>query len=279
MTDRRRLHRTLATALAVAAAVALAAGCSRLDRLNARIDAIADETARTLVCDTLWAHGSKYAWAEAGPLRADVVWTEHRPAGDLAVRQVWTVDPVAWTCRIDTPETGEAAVFDGAAVRLVHRGSEAAAPSRDRQGADALARARAAGQVRAAMELLAMPASLAGPDREVLYVGNRTGPGEARTWRRLMVTYGRAPAVPTGDRMVVEIREGTGRVDRVLVRWSELPLAGQAMRVDMLDWRPAGGLLVSRLWRFTPVGETGEAIGPVRYTVRVEAVETAGAAP
>ncbi|MBL7141065.1 MAG: hypothetical protein ISS74_09165 [Planctomycetes bacterium] len=271
MTDRRRLHRALAMALAVVAAVALAAGCSRLDRLDARIDAIADETARDLVRDAVWEHGSKYAWAEAGPLRADVVWTEHRPAGDLAVRQVWIVDPVAWTCRIETPETGEVAVFDdGGGIRLHREG---------RAVTDPPARARAAGQVRLVTELLAMPASLAGPDREVLYVGNRTGPGEARTWRRLMVTYGRASGAPEGDRMVVEIREGAGRVDRALVRWSELPFAGQPMHVEMEDWRPAGGLLISRLWRFTPVGETGEPVGPLRYTVRVTAVETAAGAP
>jgi len=267
MTDRHRLHRMLATALAVAA---LTAGCSRLDRLDARIDAIADDTARNLVRDVLWEDGSKYAWADAGPLRADVVWTEHRPAGELAIRQVWTVDPVAWTCRVETPGTDEVAVFDGAGLRLRRGG---------RVVTDPLARARAAGQVRMATELLIMPASLAGPDREVLYVGQRTGPGEARAWRRVMVTYGRSAAAPEGDRMVVEIREGAHRVDRVLARWSELPFAGRPMRIDMGDWRPVGDLVVSRLWRFTPVGETGEAIGPVRYTVRVVEVEALGPAP
>jgi len=270
MIHRHRLRPMLATALAVAAAAALAVGCSRLDRLDARVDAIADGTARNLVRDVLWEDGSKYTWADAGPLRADVVWTEHRPAGDLAVRQVWTVDPVAWTCRIETPTTSEVVVFDGSGMQMRRD---------DRTVTDPLARALAAGRVRLATELLVMPASLAGPDREVLYVGNRTGPGEARTWHRLMVTYGQTADAPEGDRMVVEIREGTNRVDRVLARWSELPFAGQPMRIDMDGWRPAGGLLISRAWRFTPVNETGEPVGPVRYTVRVTGVETAGAAP
>ena len=250
--------------LAVAVVAAVAAGCSRCDTLNRRLDAIEDETARRIVRDAVWAHGSKYRWAECQVLRAEVTRTEHRPRGDADTDEVWLLDPVGGRFRIERPARREVTVFDGSRLRLFRDGAETT---------DLAARGRAAGNARLVTELLPMPLSLAREGCDLLYVGTRTGPGEARTWHRLMVTCGPASGYSGDDRTVVEVRKGSGRVETALIRWSEDPFFGRLMRVRMDDWRPADGLVVSRRWRMTPIDEAGVPTGPVLYTVRIRRVE------
>jgi len=279
--------------LAVAVVAAAAAGCSRCDTLSRRLDAIEDETARQIVRNAVWAHGSKYRWAECQVLRAEVTRTEHRPRGDADTCEVWLLDPVGGRFRIERPARREVTVFDGSRLRIFRNGAETT---------DLAARGRAAGDARLVTELLPMPLSLAREGCDLLYVGTRTGPGEARTWHRLMVACGPASGYSWGDsgdeeyalvrwsedpffgrrlmrwRMddlvaVVEIRKGTDRVETVLIRWSEDPFFGRLMRVRMDDWRPADGLVISRRWRLTPIDEAGVPIGPVLYTIRIHRVE------
>ena len=260
-----RRYTAIPLCAAALAAAAVLTGCSRTDRLDARLDAVRDDRARRLLRDAVWHHGSKYAWAEAGPLRAEVTWTEHRPLGDHARREVWTVDPVTDHCRLETPGTDEVVTRDGLGLR-VERGGEAVT--------DALARARAAGRVRLATELLTLPVSLVGEGRQVVHAGTDVGPGETRRWDRLMVVYSPERGGRTGDRLVVALRQGSGRIDRALVRWSEPPFTGRPMRVDLDLWQPVGDLCVSRRWRFTPADAQGAPAGPVRYTARIDQVTT-----
>ena len=257
-------RQVVAVLLAAAVAAAVATGCSRLETLSRRLDAIDDPAARRIVRDAIWAHGSKYRWADYAAVRAEVTRTEHRPGGDAATGQVWLLDPVGGRVRIETPARREVTAFDGWHLRAFRDGIEAT---------DAAARGRAAGDVRLVSELLAMPLSLARDGRNVEYVGTRTGVGEARTWQRLTVTYEPGSGYSGQDRTVVEVRKGTDRVETVLIRWSQDPLFGRLMRVRMDDWRPADGLLVSRRWRFTPIDESGAAIGPLCRTVRIRRVE------
>ncbi len=257
-------------AIAAACAVLTAAGCGPADLLRRRIDALPDRRARNLVRDALWRHGSLWAWAEAGALEADVLWTEHRPGGDLTERQRWVVDPLSGRCRIEIPETGERIVRDGLGLRVTRNGKRVDDPT---------ARARAATLVRLATELLPLPASLPAPGHRVRYLGRRTGPGEARAWERLLVTYDPATGAAPGDRLVVELRAPKALVDRVLVVWADPPLAGRPYRVEMDAPLPAGDLLVSRRWRLIPADAEGRPTGPPRYTVRVERVRTGAEAP
>jgi len=264
----RRSTAILLCAAAVTAAVL--AGCSRADRLSARADAVRDDRARTLLRSALWHHGSKYAWAEAGSLRAEVAWTEHRPLGDRTRREVWTVDPVTEDCRIEVPAEGETIVSGGLGLRVERGGKRVA---------DALARARAAGRVRLATELLTLPVSLLSQGRRIVHAGTEVGPGGSRTWDRLMVVYDAGRGGERGDRMVVAVGGEGRRIDRALLRWSEPPFIGRTMRVDLDLWQPAGGLRISRRWRLRPADEAGDPAGPVRYTVRIEAIETGAPAP
>lgn len=257
-------RRAVGVFLAVAVVAAVAAGCSRCDTLSRRLDAIEDETARRIVRDAVWAHGSKYRWAECQVLRAEVTRTEHRPRGDADTDEVWLLDPVGGRFRIERPARREVTVFDGSRLRIFRNGAETT---------DLAARGRAAGDARLVTELLPMPLSLAREGCDLLYVGTRTGPGEARTWHRLMVTYGPASGYSGDDRTVVEVRKGSDRVETALIRWSEDPFFGRLMRVRMDDWRPADGLVISRRWRITPIDEAGVPTGPVLYTVRIRRVE------
>ncbi len=257
-------RRAVGVFLAVAVVAAAAAGCSRCDTLSRRLDAIEDETARRIVRDAVWAHGSKYRWAECQVLRAEVTRTEHRPHGDADTHEVWLLDPVGGRFRIERPARREVTVFDGSRLRLFRNGAETT---------DLAARGRAAGDARLVTELLPMPLSLAREGCDLLYVGTRTGPGEARTWHRLMVTCGPASGYSGDDRTVVEVRKGSDRVETVLIRWSEDPFFGRLMRVRMEDWRPADGLVISRRWRLTPIDEAGVPTGPVLYTIRIRSVE------
>lgn len=248
---------------AVLVCLALAgAGCTRLDALHRRLEAIDDGAARTIVRDALWAHGSKYRWAEHGALRAEVTRTVHRPLGDSATDEVWLLDLWSGALRVEVPACRRVTVYDGQAWRVFIDG---------RQAADLEARAQAAGDARLVAGLLPMPLSLAAPGQRVAFAGTRTGPGEARAWQRLLVTY---PAgAGAGDQAVVEVRQDSHRVEAVLIRWSEPPFVGRPMRVEMDDWRPAGGLLLSRRWRFIPTDDQGAPTGPALYTVRVKQID------
>jgi len=262
------MRRYTAIPLCAAALAVALAGCARVDRLAGRLDAVEDDRARRLLRDAIWRHGSTYAWAEAGALRAEVTWTAHGPLGDRSRRETWRVDPVTGRCRVEVPEAGEIYVFKPPDLTVLRRGETVSDP---------LVRARAAGRVRLAGELLPMPVSLLGEGRKTIYIGDRLGPGEARRWERLMVTYGPGAAGLAGDRMVVEVSAGSARVARVLLAWSEPPFIGRPMRVEMDLWRPVGDLLVARRWRFIPIDEQGKPTGPARYTLRVEEVTTVAA--
>ncbi len=259
----------LAAACGVAALAAALAGCTRLGRLEDRLDAVEDDRARRLLRDAVWRHGSRYAWAEAGTLRAEVTWTEHRPLGDRSRRETWRVDPLTGRCRIEAPEAGDLIVYEPPDLTVLGHGEAVTDP---------LARARAAGRVRLAGDLLPMPVSLLREGRETIYAGDRLGPAETRRWERLMATD--KPAAPglAGNRMVVEMAAGSARVDRVLLTRSEPPFIGRPMRVEMDLWRPVGDLLVARRWRLVPIDAQGRPTGPVRYTLRVEAITTGAAA-
>jgi len=258
------LRQVVGVFLAAAVAAAVAGGCSRCHTLNCRLNAIEDEAARRIVRDTVWAHGSKYRWAECTVLRAEVARTERRPGGDTTTDEIWLLDPVTGHLRIETPAQSAVAVFDGRRLRVFRDGAETDDP------AD---RGRAAGQARLVGELLAMPLSLLADGRTVTYAGTRTATAEARTWQRLAVTDGTASGYSGQHRTVVEVRKGARRVENVFIRWSQDPFFGRRMRVRMDDWRPADDLVVSRRWRFTPIDESGAATGPVQYTVRIHRVE------
>jgi len=241
------------------------AGCTRAHCLTYRLDDVRDDRARTLLRDAVWAHGSKYAWAEAGVLRAEVTWAEHHPVDGRTRREVWAVDPVTGGCRIEIPATDEVMTRDLRGLRVT-RGGKAVC--------EAHARALAAGRVRLATELLPLPVSLPGKGRAVTCAGDRIGPAEARRWQRLAVAYGPGSGMTPGDRTVVELAAGSNRVARAILWWSDLPLASRPTCVEMDVWQPVGDLLVSRRWRFRPANEAGEPIGPVRATLRIDAITT-----
>ncbi|MBE3069360.1 MAG: hypothetical protein IMZ66_03900 [Planctomycetes bacterium] len=260
MTQRRCA--CLAAALLVLAPVV--AGCTRTDVLNRRLAAIGDPAARAIVRDALWAAGSKYRWAEHTALRADVTRTVHRPLGDSTTEEVWLVDLWGGRFRVEVPAERRVAAYDGASWHVFAEG---------RVTANLEARAAAAGDARLLTTLLPMPLSLTAPGQEVSYAGIRTGPGEARAWQRLSITQAPASGYGADDEAVVEVRQDTHRVEAVLIRWPELPFAGRPMRVEMDDWRPADGLLLSRRWRFFPIDDRGDPTGPALYTVRVKRIE------
>ena len=241
-----------------------AGGCSRLGIVNWRLGAIGDEQARTVLLDALWAHGSTYRWVAHAGLRAEVTWIEHRTLGDAATDMVWLVDPWGGKVRAERPAEHLVVLADGASLRVFAEGKETQ---------DLAARARAAGDVRLAQQLLPMPFSLTAAGVKVASAGLRVGPGEARLWQRLRVTHGGAAAIGPADRMVVEVRKDTRRVDNVLIRWAGLPFLGRPMRVEMVEWWELDGLALSRLWRFVPIDESGKATGPAMYTVRVKRLE------
>jgi len=255
----------------ILAAVLLAAGgCSRLDVVNRRLDAIADTRARTLVRDLLWADGSKYAWADHATLQAEVIRTEHHPQGAAETHEVWLLDLWQGRVRIERPADGLVEVFDGLTLRVFERG---------RLTEDLEARARAAADVHLVRELLPLPLSLTRPGLKVSFAGVRVGPGEARSWQRLLVAYGPTTGHGAGDETVVEGLQGARRVDNVLLRWWAYPSCGRALRVEMRNWRPEQGLSISRLWRLVPIDGQGAVRGPPRSVVQVTAVAFDAPAP
>jgi len=255
---------------AAAVALALLAGCTRLEQANARLDAIASDQARGLVRDCLWKHGSVYRWVEHESVRCDVERIEHAPGGDRLSREVWVLDTAGGRVRIEQPDADRVIVANDLGVGLFVGGKRAG---------DLESRDEAVGLAREVRELLAMPFSLLQPGLEIAYLGSETGPAEARVWDRLLVRYGGGSGASSNDRAVVEIRRETSRVEAVVFRWSELPFLGRRYRVQLDDWRPEGDLLVSHRWRFFPADEAGQAAGPPRWTVRVKHWEWDAAAP
>jgi hypothetical protein len=269
---------------AAAVALALLAGCSRLQQANARLDAIASDQARGLVRDCLWEHGSVPRWVEHQTVRCEVERIEHAPVsarakpgfaeatpgGDRVSREVWILDTAGDRVRIEQPDADRVIVANDMGVGLFVGGKRAG----DLESRDA-----AVGLSREVRELLVMPFSLLDPGLEIAWLGSETGPAEARVWDRLLVYYGRGSGASSRDRAVVEIRRETSRVEAVIVRWSELPFLGRRYRVEMDDWRPEEDLLVSHRWQLFPADETGRAAGPARWTVRVKRWEWDAAAP
>lgn len=254
--------------LLLAAALA-SAGCGRVRTLQGRVRAVEDERAREVLRNALWAHGSIYAWAERDAIGAEAVFTEHAPEGDRSRREAWRLDVAAGRLRIDSP--GGAIETDGRAC---------AAWTAGRPVTDLVARAEACGYGRAVRDLVAMPFSLLAAGRRIEYAGQEVGPGEARAWDLLRVTYDPDEGRDACDGMVVYVRRGQDQVDAVSMRCADLPWAG-AWRVEMDEWRrieggPAGGArgpVLAHRWRFYRADAQGRREGPLRYTVRIERVE------
>ena len=151
-------------------------------------------------------------------------------------------------------------MFDGSTWRFFANGQSIA---------DMATRDRLAGAARVAQELAPMPFSLLGPGLDIGFMGTHSGPGEARTWERLLVVFTGASGRSASDRMIVEIRDSTHRVEAAQIRWTELPFATRPFRVEMDDWHEHDGLVLAHRYRFFQADEKGEATGPVRYEVRV----------
>jgi hypothetical protein len=271
--------RTLQLWVAGAVLLAAAGGCSRLSTLESRVATIGDPEARLLIQNALWVGGSKYAWTKHDTMRAEVTWTEHTPQGDVSTDEVWLVGLWDGTVRIEMPAPGlpsrerelagaaarrEVTVFDGAKWRTYVAGIESADPA---------AKSRARLAARLARELLIMPFAMTGPGLRIQYVGTREGPGEAKVWERLLVTYASEAGHPAGDRMVVEILKATRQVDSVTLQWHEYPLSGRLLRVDLKLWQAADGISTSRLWQVRPVDDQGRVTGDEWFTIRVNRVE------
>jgi len=246
----------LAAGLLLAAALG---GCSRRDVLTARLREMPDDYARRVVADAVWAGGSVYTWAERRTLRLDLVRTDHLPGAQAASDEVWLVDLAGGRVRIEKPAARQVITYDGAAWRAFVAG---------KASADLELRAAAAGDVALARALAPLPFSLLEPGLRIEYVGTRTGPGEARTWDRLLVTYAGGGYQP-GDRTVLEFDRETHRLDAAFISWAEAPFLGGMLRVEMDEWRTVAGLALAHRWRLTPVDEAGRPTGPVRYTFRV----------
>jgi hypothetical protein len=235
-----------------------------------------DDYARRVLADSIWACGDIYRWADRRTLRLELTRTEHRPArqgdavaspaGDIAADEVWLVDLEGGRVRIEKPAARPATVTlagDGLSCRVFVAGK----PS-----GDLLLRAAAAGDVAIARTLALLPFSLLGPGLKIAYVGTRSGPGETRTWNRLLVTYDPGTGYEPGDRTLVEFNKDTHFVDAAFICWGEDPFLGGCWRVDMDEWWTAAGLTLAHRWRFVPVSETGVPTGPVRYTFQVRSM-------
>jgi len=250
-------------AAAVLAVLVALGGCARKDAMLSRLRAIDDNRAREVVSDALWGGGSMFAWAGHQTLRLEIAWTDHAPPDGRTHNEVWWLDTVGGRLRIESPEAREVAVFDGLTWRVLVDG---------RETDDLVRRAEAAGRGMMLRQLATLPFSLLDPDAKIMYVGTRTVPAEAKAWNRLFVTYAGGAFYEPGDRLVVEVNCDTRRIDTVGLCWAETPFLGGDWRVDMDEWFPAGDLVLSRRWRFTPVNQAGDATGPMRWTVRVTGV-------
>jgi hypothetical protein len=223
--------------------------------------------------DALWAHGSIYAWAERGTVRAEAVFLEHAPEGDRRRREAWRLDAATGRLRIERP----ASPGQGPDGAIETDGQACAAWTASRPVTDLVARAEACGYARTVRDLLAMPFSLLAAGRRITYAGQEAGPGEARVWDLVGVTYAADEGRDPGDGMVVHVRRGEGRVDAVTMRSADLPFTG-TWRVELDEWRRveggpkdgARGLVLARRWRFYRADAQGRRQGPLRYTVQIE---------
>lgn len=242
-----------------------AIGCHRPGALRRRLDAIEDPTARRVLSDCLWHHGSIYRWDDVEAIRFEAAFVEHADVGDVTTPEVWLLEPHDGRVRIERAgpaSSGPPAtmVFDGRRLR-VYSGREEV---RDAELLD-----RAAGRIRMVRELAPLPFSALAKDRRFAYAGLDRGPAETRAWHRIRVTYDEEDA----GSVVLRVRDRTRQATGAEVRWPEPPFGGRTLRVEMDDWRPVGGLLLAHRWRLRPVKEGGEAPGPTACTVRVERIE------
>jgi hypothetical protein len=224
-----------------------------------------------------------YHWAKHTTVRLAVARTEHRPAGDRVTDEVWLLDLAGGRLRLERPAARQVAVFDGWAWRVFVEGRGTQDPARQPAvlgagnlpcwvPADLELRSLAVADGQLARHLALLPFSLLEGGLKVVSAGTCTGPGETRVWDRLLVTYAAETGLAAGDRTVVEINRATHRVDKVLFTWSANPFLGGCWRADLVDWRPAGGVSLSRRWRLVPVNDAGAPTGPARWSVEVRNV-------
>ena len=240
--------------------VAALAGCTRRDVLTGRLRSMADDHARRVVADSVWACGNIYQWADHRTLRLNVTRTDHRPGAETAGDEVWLLDLAGGRVRIEKPAARQTIVYDGRSWRVFAEG---------KASADLELRAAAAGDVAVARALAPLPFSLLAPGLKMMYVGTRTGPGEARVWDRLRVTYEPGAGYEPGSRTLVEFNKATHRVEAAFISWAEVPFLGGCYRVDMDEWWTVADLALAHRWRFVPVSEAGAPTGAVRYTFQV----------
>jgi hypothetical protein len=242
-----------------------AIGCHRPGALRRRLDAIEDPTARRVLSDCLWHHGSIYRWDDVEAIRFEADFVEHTGMGDVTTPEVWLLEARDGHVRIEQAGPRSASppatmVFDGRRIRL-YSGRE--------QVRDAGLLAGAAGRIRMVRELAPLPFSALAKDRRFAYGGLERGPAETRAWHRLRMIYDEDDA----GSMVLRVRDGTRQATGADVRWPDVPFGGRTLRVEMDDWRPVGGLLLAHRWRLRAMEEGGEPVGPALYTVRVERIE------
>ena len=239
---------------------ALGPACSRVDTYKARLDAVAEDEGRTALRDTLWAQGSLYRWADHHNVQFTVRWTTFTPLAATPSDEVWLLDTAGGKFRLEVPSKNLVTLFNGWSWRFFAGGK----PLEDLAACE-----RLSGVARVAQELAPMPFSLLGPGLDIRSMGTATGPGEARAWQRLLVAYSAAGGRSVHDRMVVEIRDSTHRVEAAQVRWAELPFASRAYRVEMDEWHEHNGLVLAHRYRFYWADEKGAATGPIRFELRV----------
>jgi len=248
---------------AVAAAIlvsALAAGCARRDVLTGRLREMPDEAARRVLSDSIWACGDIYRWADHASLRLEVTRIDNTSGAERSGDEVWTLDLVGGRVRIEKPVARQVIVYDGASWRVFIQGKE----TQDQE-----CRAEAAGDVAIARGLATLPFGLLDAPAKIMYVGTRTGPGEARVWGRLLVTYLPGSGFEPGDRTLVEFNKQSRRVDSALITWSEAPFLGGTYCVRMDEWWTFGHLALAHRLRFVPVNDKGAPTGPVYWTLEV----------
>jgi hypothetical protein len=241
--------------------LAAMAGCTRRDVLTGRLRSMPDDHARRVVADSVWVCGNIYQWADHRTLRLNVTRTDHRLGAETAGDEVWLLDLVGGRVRIEKPAARQTIVYDGLSWRVFAEGKAVAS--------DLELRAAAAGDVAVARALAPLPFSLLAPGLKMMYVGTRTGPGEARVWDRLLVAYEPGAGYEPGSRTLVEFNQATHRVEAAFISWAEAPFLGGCYRVDMDEWWTVADLALAHRWRFVPVSEAGAPTGAVRYTFQV----------
>ena len=263
---------------AVALVSALLGGCGRFDRFAAGLRSVGDAEAQQVVRRCLWAHGSFYRWTEHKSLRCTVVRREYRPGGTTSRREVWLLDLERGRWRIERPDAGKVAVFDGLTLRVFTGG---------KPDADLSARHEALGTSRMLREILPLPFSLFEPGGcDIIYAGREDNPGGARAWQRILVIY-RSPARRrANERMLLYIRSETDgivrrrtdMVDRFLLRWNTDPFDGRLMIAELGLYRRVEDISFATRWDFFDAGPGDKAgefrrTGPLRRQVEIEEIK------